>query len=643
MRIRLTPFLFALSLLALAKPALAMKAQTLSAADEKRIGQMYQDRCSHCHGVKGGGDGYAVTVTRPVPRDFTSCAFKFRRTTGDMLPTVEDLYLSITNGMPGTSMPAWGGDGVFIKEEMIPEADRWLLAKYITRFCDDMSNPDTEEPVKATWPTIPEPTPEVLAHGKEVFEKTCSPCHGKAGRGNGPQAPIQHFDVMPQVKEALGIQEDSVPIWPRNLNKPWTFRNGSSADDIYRTITTGLMGSPMLSFKDNLSDDDRIAIASYIKWKLHYPDYIRDLKSRKEGVVAQGTTKKIPIDALSKEGMAFWSKTEESAFPLIAQVIAPPRKFWTSNDLVWVRAAYTKDRVGIYVKWDDPTGPYLDMDLPTDKKAGDVVVLPVGGEVTRGEKINFKAYQFDGKKFNEVQAAWSIDKDIATIDASGAFAAGDMTGSVAIKATVDGKDVTAPLMVLDDDFLQVQVPTQFYEGVEKPHFLNGDPNKPVHLWQVNGSHPDALQIIKSLGHMAESDPKVQTVLEGAEKDYEVHAAYKDGQWHVVITRPLIIASEDEPQIPIKSPEMALKDGEQPRFVPIAFDTGDGNQGDHGMQKNISVWYGLFLKPPPDESAKVTGLAGFGITFVILLFITFIVKRAKTIERRQLAGAEKGEG
>ena len=30
-----------------------------------------------------------------------------------------------------------------------------------------------------------QPTPQVLAHGKELFETTCSPCHGLKGRGDG--------------------------------------------------------------------------------------------------------------------------------------------------------------------------------------------------------------------------------------------------------------------------------------------------------------------------------------------------------------------------------------------------------------------------------------------------------------------------
>ena len=30
-----------------------------------------------------------------------------------------------------------------------------------------------------------QPTPQVLARGKEIFETTCSPCHGLKGRGDG--------------------------------------------------------------------------------------------------------------------------------------------------------------------------------------------------------------------------------------------------------------------------------------------------------------------------------------------------------------------------------------------------------------------------------------------------------------------------
>jgi mono/diheme cytochrome c family protein len=35
-------------------------------------------------------------------------------------------------------------------------------------------------------------TPEVLAHGKKIFENRCQRCHGRDGRGHGPEADPDH-------------------------------------------------------------------------------------------------------------------------------------------------------------------------------------------------------------------------------------------------------------------------------------------------------------------------------------------------------------------------------------------------------------------------------------------------------------------
>jgi high-affinity iron transporter len=74
--------------------------------------------CAACHGVTGEGNGPVSFALRPPPRNFTKDPFKG----GD---TPEQVFTTITNGLPGTSMG---------KFPQLKEADRWALAYYVLAF-----------------------------------------------------------------------------------------------------------------------------------------------------------------------------------------------------------------------------------------------------------------------------------------------------------------------------------------------------------------------------------------------------------------------------------------------------------------------------------------------------------------------------
>lgn len=81
-------------------------------------------------------------------------------------------------------------------------------------------------------------------------EAGCAQCHGSAGRGESPSA--------------KGLKDDwGNPIAPSNLTlKP--FKSGANPEDLYRTLSTGLNGTPMPSYADALSANERWALVSYI-------------------------------------------------------------------------------------------------------------------------------------------------------------------------------------------------------------------------------------------------------------------------------------------------------------------------------------------------------------------------------------------
>ena len=62
----------------LSAPALAQTGATPLAPEAEAGKQLYMDRCQHCHGENGDGNGASAAVVYPKPRDFTSGIYKIR-------------------------------------------------------------------------------------------------------------------------------------------------------------------------------------------------------------------------------------------------------------------------------------------------------------------------------------------------------------------------------------------------------------------------------------------------------------------------------------------------------------------------------------------------------------------------------------
>ena len=87
-------------------------------------------------------------------------------------------------------------------------------------------------------------TPELVAHGKEVFQQNCVLCHGQEGKGNGPAA----APLNPH---------------PRNFTANEGWKNGRKPTMVFKTIKEGLPPSAMTSFAF-LPVDDRWALVHYV-------------------------------------------------------------------------------------------------------------------------------------------------------------------------------------------------------------------------------------------------------------------------------------------------------------------------------------------------------------------------------------------
>jgi cytochrome c oxidase cbb3-type subunit 2 len=261
--------------------------------------QVYERRCVGCHGVNGDGNGPAAAfIQKDRPRNFTLGVFKFRLTPSGSMPDDGDLLRTITRGVRGTAMPSW---------HELPEKDRLAVIQYIKyELAADRSKPDkpylyfVEEPPKA--PIFigqpPAPSLELVRHGQDVWKQAkCWECHGNGGKGDG--------------EKAAGLKDDfGFPIPPANLTTG-QFKSGAGVKDIFRTMSTGLSGTPMPSFSDSLSEADRWALSYYVLSLSAFTDPLTGEKMRISE--KDRTTLNDPALAASESHYAYNPQPEKQA------------------------------------------------------------------------------------------------------------------------------------------------------------------------------------------------------------------------------------------------------------------------------------------------------------------------------------------
>ena len=162
------PWLFAQGTLVLA--AWASYASPEEQADGRAL---YRLHCAVCHGETGRGDGPGSALNVPRPRDFATGQFRLI-SSKRKVPTREDLFETITSGIPGTGMLPWGH---------LPKEQRWALADTVLDLTKagiasqhsgtpEETRLEAEKRLKAeryVAPLMPPSTPERLAHGRQLF------------------------------------------------------------------------------------------------------------------------------------------------------------------------------------------------------------------------------------------------------------------------------------------------------------------------------------------------------------------------------------------------------------------------------------------------------------------------------------------
>lgn len=203
---------------------------------------VYNRLCAACHGVAGDGKGPAARYLTPRPRDFTVGIYKFHSTPAGMPPTDDDLYRTVTRGVPTTSMPAF--------EDVLTERERRDVVAYIKRFSASLSEAPAAESIRI--PPEPEATAATIAEGKSIYMiNACWTCHGARGKAEGEAATV--------LKDVWGEE-----VRPVDFSRG-RFKGGSDDESLFRTVRTGLTGTPMPSYATSfLYAGDRAKLPSNV-------------------------------------------------------------------------------------------------------------------------------------------------------------------------------------------------------------------------------------------------------------------------------------------------------------------------------------------------------------------------------------------
>jgi mono/diheme cytochrome c family protein len=571
---------------------------------------LYTKYCAQCHGDKGDGHGIAAPVLRPMPRDFTSGKYQIRSTETGNLPTDDDIRRIIQRGIPSTAMPAFAEA---LNDDQIDQ-----LAQYVKTFSPKFKSQPAGKLVPI--PKDPGYKADQVEAARKVYQSIgCARCHGDEGRGDGPSAPTLKDDWGQEIR-------------PADLSRPWTFNGGATREDIFRSISTGLNGTPMAGFASALTDEQRWSLVDFVTSLAGGPDRIGKADY---GTIVVAQKVDGPLD-LAK-GTKLFADAKPALFPLLGQIIQPGREFAPGVIAVQARAVYNADNVALLLTWHDihadtsgNNGP--DFELPEQEEhPGPEVSAPAGGgqtttdpfaeEESGGGAAAAPAKPASADPFAEEEAAPAA-KPTPAKPAAGAAGGGDSSfwgepggggaAAAASAAEAGGSEFS--------DAVAVQFPRTLPDGVRRPYFIFGDPQDSVELWFVDLAHPQKAELWEGKG--------TQDLNPGEGMAPEVRATYDHGEWQVLMLRKRDVGHG------VSFPDDT--------FVPISFSVWDGFYRERGNKRALTTWYNLYVPPAEKPSPWVPMAKAAGAVLLLeLVIIGLARRRARRVSRAGVAAPAMG--
>ncbi|MGB7950649.1 MAG: ethylbenzene dehydrogenase-related protein [Candidatus Binatia bacterium] len=291
--------------------------------------QIYSQQCAACHGAGGRGDGEAAYLLYPKPRDLVAARYRLV-STWERVATDQDLFDTITRGMPGSAMPSWGH---------LPAEQRWALVHYIKTFAEKplvikaQKNPKPDGSGGEGVIQVPPPLPfdaAAKARAMELYKDACASCHGATARGDSTEKQID---------------EEGYPTRPRDLTAG-IFKGSPDPIPLYRHIVAGIPGSPM-----PMSD------WAYGTDAWHLVNYVRSLSSDTQRQRVE--MKKFSIEATRVKSMP--SHPDSGVWRLAVPVNLHLMPLWWRTDRpeeVTVRAVHDGKEIALLMVWQDETNDH---------------------------------------------------------------------------------------------------------------------------------------------------------------------------------------------------------------------------------------------------------------------------------------------
>ncbi len=508
--------------------------------------RVYFTKCVWCHGVEGSGDGPGADRLWPRPRNFNQGTFKIRHTASGELPLFDakkpvpgqnDLFETVTHGLPGSAMPPW--EGILTEEQRLQ-----VLSFVTTQLVKDRKFTDVKSESQTVLQlgelkAIPA-NEESLKKGAElVVEKKCVECHGAEGRGDG---------------NAFNLKDDwGFSIQPANWHKCWNFR-GSRQDpynvnNIFRTFSTGVNGTPMPSFADNTTVEERWHIANFVNSLCEREadgaplsiDPLTD-KPKVNFVLSSGVIEgEISADPENE----MWTKRARRIIAMGGQITHKPRNFVNRIDDMWMKSVYNETHIAFMFQWDDRTKSVAEGKLPWPPTSVNIDVKEQDPKT--GEEGSIASHQNNYTVYND---------------------------AVAMQTAVKWKELPAPI---------------------KPRYLFGSNEEyPVDImkWEADGS----FRAFKGTGWDKDFEERDSY----AEASKLLFSEWKNGRWTVIIQRPM---GNNKDQIYDEDTFF-----EMGQYIPTVFFAWDGHNGDAGRKMAVSAFYYTFLEPPTPREAYIYPIA-----------------------------------
>jgi DMSO reductase family type II enzyme heme b subunit len=509
--------------------------------------KIYFRKCVWCHGVDGGGDGPGADRLWPRPRNFNQGTFKIRHTASGELPLFDptkpipgqnDLFDTVTHGLPGSAMPPW--DGILTEQQRLQ-----VLSFVTTQLVKDRKFDDKTETFtildinnKDAMKKIPYSKESIAKGAQLIVDKKCVECHGNEGRGDG---------------NPFNLKDDwGFPIQPADWHKCWNFR-GSREDPyrvetIFRTFSTGVNGTPMPSFADNTTVEERWHIANFVNSVCEREkegDPFSPLlqmdpqtaKPKTNFVVPSAPIEgEIPADPNDKK----WQDRPRRIIGMGGQITHKPRNFVNRIDDLWIQSMYNKNEIAFLIRWDDRTKSQVEPG---------VTVVPIEeAPPVAGEANSIAAKQNTYTVYND---------------------------AVAIQFPAKWQDYAPP---------------------EKPRYLHGEEKRHVDLWKWEADGTLKAYTGSGWDKPLEERPGATETLKLVKGDF------KDGRWTILMKRPL--HTDD------KEADVQFQTGKYIPTVFFAWDGHNGDAG--LKMAVSAFYYTILEPPVPIEAKVYPILMAVGM-------------------------------